>query len=583
MMTGPAGLARLAVPLGFVVAVLLALPSLTAPLLQDDVVHRGMLLGKAPGVHWSPFELYDFVGGPTRPASLMIDRGLLPWFTDDGLTLRFFRPLSSATLAIDERLFGERIWLSRLHSLLWFLAILWLVGVLHRRFLSISTGCAATLIYAISAGHALPVSWIAARHTLVCTAFSLLAFWLHLRDREDGWRPGRWLSPVAFAVGLLGGEMTLGAVALVGAWEILGRRDSIRERVLAMLPVVSLALVYLGYYVAMGYGARGSGAYTGFGGGRSDALTVIRHFLILVGEMVAATPSDAFGLATVRVQTAAALWGAAMTVAVMAVYRFARPHVDPRDAAVMRWMPIAAAAAALPGALALVGGRVLTLALFPATGVVAVVLASGIATVRQRDPRTLTRAFMAVAIAGFALGHFVIAPTFRAVIGVELARLAREQEDLAMRMAPCPGVMVLVAAADPTIATYVPATLALRNRGPERLRVLSLAASDHRIDNVTRTGFDLTTLGGDRVRSVWERLYRSGPLPAGTRVRLAGLDATVIEVRDGAPVRVRFDFGEPLDSPHLCFLQWRGGGILPLRPPSSGDTIDLRYEPGPMR
>jgi hypothetical protein len=572
-MTGPAGPARLAVLLAFV----------TAPLLEDDVIHRGMLLDRAPGVHWSPFELYDFVGGPTRPASLMRDRGLLPWFTDGDLELRFFRPLSSAVLAMDARLFGERTWLCRLHSLLWFLGILGLVAALHRRFLSASTAGAATLIYAVSAGHALPVSWIAARHTLVCTAFSLLAFWWHVRAREDGWSAGRWLSPLAFAVGLLAGEMTLGAVAVVGAWEIFGRRDPIRERIVGLAPVVSLAFVYLACYAAMGYGARGSGAYTGLGGGFSDALTVLRHFLILVGELAAATPSDAFGLGSARVQTSAALWGATMALALLAVYRFARPHVDQHEAAALRWMPIAAAAAALPGALALVGGRVLTLALLPATGVVAVVLVRGTAAVRLCGVRTLARALMAVAIGGFAFGHFVVGPAMRTIIGFELARLAREQHELAMRMAPCAGVMVLVAAADPTVATYVPATLVLRDRGPERLRVLSMAASDHRIDNVTRTGFDLTTHGSERVRSVWERLYRSGPLAAGTRVRVAGLDATVIQDRDGAPVRVRFDFGEPLDSPHLCLLQWRDGRIVPLRPPAPGETIDLRYEPGPMR
>ncbi len=101
---------------------------------------------------------------------------------------------------------------------------------------------------------------------------------------------------------------------------------------------------------------------------------------------------------------------------------------------------------------------------------------------------------MAVVLAGFALGHFVTGPAMRTIIGFELARLAREQHAVADRMGPCPGVMVLVAAADPTIATYVPATLALHDRGPERLRVLSLAQSDHRIDNVTRTGFDLGDL-----------------------------------------------------------------------------------------
>ncbi len=180
--------ARLAVPLAFVLAILLALPSLNAPLLQDDVIHRGMLLDKAKGVHWSPLELYDFVGGPTRPASLMRDRGLLPWFTDDGLTLRFFRPLSSAALALDARLFGERTWLSRLHSLLVVSRDPGLGAALHRRFLSPATAGVATLIYALAAGHALPVSWIAARHTLVCTAFSLLAFWCHVRGTR------RWLA-----------------------------------------------------------------------------------------------------------------------------------------------------------------------------------------------------------------------------------------------------------------------------------------------------------------------------------------------------------------------------------------------------
>jgi len=211
------------------------------------------------------------------------------------------------------------------------------------------------------------------------------------------------------------------------------------------------------------------------------------------------------------------------------------------------------------------------------------VLVRGAATVREEGVRTLARAFMAVAIAGFALGHFVTGPVLRAIIGFELARLAREQHEQAARMAPCLGVMVLVAAADPTIATYVPATLALRDRGPERLRVLSMAASNHRIDNVTRTGFDLTTPGSDRERSVWERLYRSGPLAAGTRVRVAGLDALVVEDRDGAPVRVRFDFSEPLDSAHLCLLQWRDGGIVPLLPPAPGETMDLPHQPGPMR
>jgi hypothetical protein len=391
------------------------------------------------------------------------------------------------------------------------------------------------------------------------------------------------LAPVALAVGLLAGEMALGAVALISAWELFARRDRMRVRLLAATPFVVLAAVYLVGYVAMDYGARGSGAYTGLGGGLSNAATVVRHFLILLGELVAAVPSDALGLAPARVQTAAALWALTMMVLFLGLYQFARPYVVAEEATVLRSMPIAAAAAALPGALALVGGRVLTLALVPSSAIVAVVLVRGVTAARARGVRTLTGAFMAVVLAGFALGHFVTGPAMRTIIGFEFGRLAREQYAVADRVPPCAGVMVIVAAADPTIATYVPAILALRDRGPERLRVLSLARSDHRIDNVTGTGFDLVTPGGDGGRSVWERLYRSGPLEAGTAVRLGGLDATVIEDRDGAPVRVRFDFGEPLESPHLCLLQWRNGGLIALQPPVPGQTIDLPYQPGLMQ
>ena len=104
-----------------------------------------------------------------------------------------------------------------------------------------------------------------------------------------------------------------------------------------------------------------------------------------------------------------------------------------------------------------------------------------------------------------------------------------------------------------------------------------MAADDHHIDHVTPTGFDLATSGRGG-RTLWERLFRGAPLPAGTRVSVPSLDVTVVDDRAGAPVRTRFDFGEPLDSPHLCFVQWHGGRLERLAPPRPAETIDLPYE-----
>jgi hypothetical protein len=566
----------------FIAAILLALPFLNAPLLQDDVVHRVMLLDRTPGVHWGPLELYDFIGAPARPAALLRDRGFLPWFTADGLKLRFFRPLSSALLAADARMFGEHVWAARLHSLVWFLGLLAICSRLHRRFLSPQSAALGTVIYALAVGHALPVSWIAARHALISSTFALVSFWLHVRARQDGRAAGQWLSAVTFAAGLLAGEMALGAPALISAWELLGRKDTIAARVRALLPVSVITVIYLTGYVVMDYGVRGSGGYVSIGDGIGSAPIVVRHFLILLAELIAATPSDAFGTASASVQLAGAIWGTVVAGVAVAVFWLTRSDRSPDDVSAMRWLPAAAAAAALPGALALIGGRVLTVALVPASGAVAVLLVSGLAALRRGLPGRTSRIFVKVAIVCLAIDHLIAAPVLRFATGAALTRFAAQQEEIAARTPACTGVMILAAAADPIITTYVPAAMVLRNRGAERLRVLSMARATHRIENITATGFDLVTLGAHTTRTVWERLYGGGLMPSGTRVTLTSFAATVLEDREGVPSRVRFDFGEPLGSTHLCLCVWRDGAIVPIEKPEPGEIIDLPYHPGPM-
>ena len=574
-------LARHARPLAFALAALLALPSLTSPLLEDDVGHRVMLGRLLPNLTWGPLDLYDFIGGPGRPVTALREHAVVPWFAADDLKLRFFRPLSSLLLATDVRLFGEHTWASRLHSLAWFLGCLLGASVLHRRFLPGPEAGLATVIYAVSVGHLMPVSWIAARYAVISTAFSLLAFWLHIRGRADGSAiPGR-LAPLALALALLAGELAVGAVALVTAWELFGRRDPIGRRLRALVPFAVVTVAYAVWYVAGGFGVRGSGAYVGPDRGLEGLISVGRHFLILLGELAAATPSDAVAAATSSAQTVAALWGGLAVISVWVLFRLSRAELDERQLAAVRWMTVAAAGAVAPGSLGIPGGRVLTLALVPASGAVATLLLAGLAAVRKDRLSKPARLFVVTALVGLSFGHLVAAPVLRGLLGVVLTRLAVEQHEQAARVPTCDGVMVIATAADPVIATYVPATMVFRHRGPARLRVLSLAPADHRIENVTRTGFDLVTLDSDRPRSLWERLFRSGPLPAGTRVTMSHLDARVIEDRHGLPVRVRFDFGEPLDSPGLCFREWRDGAVRPFAPPKPGETRDVPHHPGP--
>src|SRR5580658_562131 len=77
------------------IGVLVFLPSLLSPLVLDDYLHASMVRGTFPAPR-GIFDLYDFVSDADR--RILIDRGVLPWWTHPAFTIRFFRPLSSALL-----------------------------------------------------------------------------------------------------------------------------------------------------------------------------------------------------------------------------------------------------------------------------------------------------------------------------------------------------------------------------------------------------------------------------------------------------------------------------------------------------
>jgi hypothetical protein len=214
----------------------------------------------------------------------------------------------------------------------------------------------------------------------------------------------------------------------------------------------------------------------------------------------------------------------------------------------------------------------------------AIVIARGAQAVGAA--RGASRVVAAAIVAGLALGQIAGGPFFRIRIATTLADTARAQQVLASTMPPCAGTMVIVNGSDPTVAHVAPALLALHGQAVGRLRVLNSSPVTLRIERVMPTGFDLRSLGTPKWPAV--RIFQREPLAAGTHVSIPGLDAVVVEASgpNGIPFwqgsLVRFDFGEPLDSPDLCFVQWTHGRIQRLAPPRPGDTIDLPVQFGPL-
>jgi hypothetical protein len=71
-----------------------------------------------------------------------------------------------------------------------------------------------------------------------------------------------------------------------------------------------------------------------------------------------------------------------------------------------------------------------------------------------------------------------------------------------------------------------------------------------------------------------ERDPRRRPLSPGQVIGNSRLRARIVEVRDGAPTRVRFDLAAPLSQARL--YTWQGRSIAPLALPRIGERVRVR-------
>jgi len=566
-------------PLGL--GLLVSLPALGVGLLHDDFLYRIAVTQVIES--WDPglFGLYAFTTEP-EIGQRWRELSHLPWWTADNFHLAFFRPLSSLLLWMDLAVFGDAIWTAHLRSIVLFLALVAVIAALHRRLTDPGTACLASVVYAVAGAHLLPTAWISARHALVSSVPGLLALLLHLKWREDVSRSARWFALVMVVISMLGGELCLSALVLLFSYELLGRSDPLRRRLAALAPYTLLAGGYVVFYLANDYGARGTGLYISPVADpvRFLALGVVR-IPILLGELIIATPAT-FVVSRPDLQPAFAVWGASMAALAAIMLVLLRRRLEPREWVALRWLLPGAFVALLPGAAGVIGGRAILPSLVGSSLLVALLLRSGLAAARDRAVTRPGRMALWVAVVVLTFAHLVYAPL---LIRVGFALLVRHVGHETVRIAAtvpedCGPRYVLLAAADPVLNTYAPAAMSpARTIGT--FRTISLAPNDHRLENVTKTGFDLRVVG-ERGPNFWEWVHRDVPLRTGDVVDLPDLRVEILEAGGNGPTRFRVDLRRPLDDPELCLLEWRDGALRRVPPPVPGETLDLGHELGPL-
>jgi hypothetical protein len=561
---------------------LFSLPAFAVGFANDDLLHRLWLERALPDYTPSPLALYEFTG--TRSRDWLAWHEYVPWFTDPHWSLRFFRPLSSLSLAVDHWLFRRSAALAHLHSIIWFLLLAATVVALLRRWLPARAAALAGAIYVLAGGQAMSTAWIASRHTLVGGALGALALLSYARLREDDWRPGAWLAPLAFTLGLAASEVALGVAVFVVLYEIVERREALATRVRAALPIVFVAGSYLGLYATLGFGAQGSAAYLSpFSEPGAYAIAATTRVPELAAELYGAVPSLLSSALPATGVLVLVLFGVLVTLGTAALLHAHRAEHGPVLQRRLWFLGLSSTCSLLPMAGGFVGGRMLPLAAIGAAGVVGTLLAT---LLERASTLAGARRFRVLAlVALLALPHFLCSPLVHLAMPLVFRQMEQAERSIARHaeIAGCAegSTAYLVAGSDPTLSLY--GGLALNFFEPQRARrlhqftPLSMTASDQRLARVSDDTLELSTLG-DRVLSPFEALYRQAPFSAGAHVRTETLDAEVVTATGGMPTRVRFRFRNGLN--RACVLAWQRGALRHVELPL-GAELTLPHEPGP--
>lgn len=251
-----------AIGIAAALSVVLALPALMLPWEEDEVFLAAAARGASPWMN-TPFDLYRFSSGNPAEVQEYVARGAFPWFTDASFKYAPWRPLASALYTLDVQLWGAHRWPAQLHSILWHLAFVMAGIALLRRALTASALPYAAIALVFMPALVGPTTWLTNRHVFVGLVPAVLALLAHLRWREEGGPRNLALSVAGYAIAFLGSEAGFTFAPYLMAYELVGRRDSSRARIRALLPWACVALAYTLIFVGLDRGGYVFDAYSG--------------------------------------------------------------------------------------------------------------------------------------------------------------------------------------------------------------------------------------------------------------------------------------------------------------------------------
>jgi hypothetical protein len=585
---------------GIIAVLLVVVPQLNIyQFIGTDCIHIGVLEGLWGYPGMGPFTLYQFADGNPRRMSEIISRGFFPWFYSPDHKVSFCRHLPSALIALNHKICGLKPLGYTIHSLLWYMALISLLGLLVRRIVPARQGkryhpvtYLTLIIFAFSTSHMLIVFYVAARWLLIATTLALAGLLAHLKWREQGWKPGRYLSLIAFFLALLSGEAALAVLAYLAAYELFGSQEPFKKRIKALLPTAVLVFVYLIFYRVMDYG---TGAQDLYINPMTEPITFITalpaRILSMFGEMFLRIMSllgiDPNIPSMGRITMLAG--AAALVICGLLFYPvWSKASIDQRRKT--RWLIIGSVAAMFPLASGYPCPRVTMIPFIGGSILLAFILHHWWHKLsRKKDIRQNLKSPSAwigglVTIILFFL-HLVISPYFWFAAAAEFKKYLDNREEFNRKCT----VLNEFLPHQEAIFLNASESVDLRDevyfyRKINRLPLpgtwweLSCSHHKHRYLRTAEDKLELKLIEGSMFDHYpYLSVLRSSktPLRKGEVIKLSGLKITILEVNENGPTRIEFKFDRSLDDERYRFFKFKDGALHTVPPPSVGQSITL--------
>jgi len=594
-----------------ILAVAATLPALWAGLLNDDFCHWALLAGPdtvgedllatgiVPSGSGRLATALSEQFGPLDPRGNLTDLrnyGAIPWWTYEGLGVRFWRPLSSLTHWLDYRLFGDSPAMMHAHNLLWLGAVVLLVAMLYRRLTSpLWVAGLAAVLYAVDDFSYFPAMWIANRNTFVSLFFALLTLLAHHRWRREDSTAAGILAAVFLVGSLLSAEAGVATCAYLFAYAVALDKGKLARRAASLAPAVTVTVVWRLVYNALGHGATGGSFY-------SDpsreplryAWAILLRGPILTMRQWCGIPADIFSYMP---DSAKLIFLPLIVAFVLAVLLGLLPLL--RTSRLARFWVIGMHLAVLPACATMPMNRNLLFAGIGTCGLLALYI-EGFVTRKSWVPTAPARLFWAkVLLTMFVLAHLPFALAARIGAPYVTGEIVEKVEET-MAIETTGDItrqdLVVVNAPNPASFLYVPFSKARLDQPlPRAFRVLApsfgaleLVRPDSKSLLVRAESGSLLACNSGRkldmhivylFKAVSEVRGAKHRMRPGQKVQLPRMSAEILETdSEGAPPAVLFRFEVPLEDESLSWLQWswKKDRYLPFKPPPVAEQVRIR-------